>query len=44
MSGCVSLSGPQILDVRIPVAHATGIGFVDPPGLKTRHVKTAAAG
>ena len=28
-------SGPQIPDVRIPKAHATGIGFVDPPGLKT---------
>jgi hypothetical protein len=26
------------------VAHATGIGFVDPPGLKTRNFKTDASG
>ncbi len=25
---------PRVLDTRIPVAYATGIGYVDPPGLK----------
>ena len=37
-------SGPEIPYVRIPVAHATGIGFVGPPGLKNRNFKTDASG
>ena len=37
-------SGPEILFVRKPVAHATGIGYVDPPGLKMRNFKTGASG
>ena len=36
-------SGPQIPDVRIP-AHATGIGFVGPPGLKMRNFKKRQRG
>jgi hypothetical protein len=37
-------SGPLILCIRIPVAHATGIGSVGPPGLKIRNFKTHAVG
>jgi hypothetical protein len=37
-------SGPKILYVRIPVAHATGTGCVDPPGLKMRNFKPESSG
>ena len=37
-------AGPQIPYVRIPVAHATGIGFVGPPGLKKRNFNTRKRG
>ena len=35
---------PQILNNDLPVAHATGNGFVGPPGLKTRNFKIHASG